>query len=65
MYEGIGRLSREEVRNRIASLKLLSRHGKVEKVEVVNAADHLTSLDLLPIDFLALVRAITSPTPGY
>ena len=48
MYEGIGRLSREEVRNRIASLKFSSRHGKVEKVEVVNAADHLTSLDLLP-----------------
>ena len=43
VYEGIGPLSREEVRHRMASLKFSSRHGKVEKVEVVNAADHLTN----------------------
>ena len=54
VYEGIGRLSPEEVRHRMASLKFSSRHGKVEKVEVVNAADHLTSPDLLPASSLAM-----------
>ena len=48
VYEGVGRLSREEVRHRMASLKFSTRHKKVEKVEVVNPADHLTSPDLLP-----------------
>ena len=48
VYEGVGWLSPEEVRHRMASLKFSSRHGKVVKVEVVNAAGHLTSPDLLP-----------------
>ena len=62
VYEGIGPLSPEEVRHRMASLKFSSRHGKVEKVEVVNAADHLTSPDLLPI--IGLRRVSTSSTSG-
>ena len=48
-------LSPEEVHHRTASLKFFSRHGKVEKVEVVNAADHLTSPDLLPTSWIASV----------
>ena len=48
VYEGVGSLSWEQVRHRMASLKFYSVNGKVQKVQVVNFSDHLTSPDLLP-----------------
>ena len=65
VYEGVGRLSREELLNRMASLKFSSVHGKVEKVEVVNGADHLTSPDLLPTSWLASGEYLTNERKSY
>ena len=48
VYKGIGLLSPEKVHHRTASLKFSSLGGKVEKVEVVDGADHLTNPYRLP-----------------